>query len=149
MEHFPRPEYAVPKGSVRIDRKFAKMIKHTLRDFHFFLTEIMMCPAPLPPLSGLFPLKDFFFDCCETAPKYRVFKMSIEITNKYRKNYRNIYYDCKDIDGFEFATVKNFSDSVLAICRASLGTMRKKVNYFRTVYCEALKTLRKSSVRVQ
>ena len=69
--------------------------------------------------------------------------MSIEITNKYRKNYRNINYDCKDIDGFEFATVKNFSDSVLAICRASLGTMRKKVNYFRTVYCEALKTLRK------
>ena len=36
----------------------------------------------------------------------RVFKMSTEIT-KYRKNYRNIY-------GFEFATVKNFSDSILA-----------------------------------
>ena len=27
--------------------------------------------------------------------------MSIEITNKYRRNYRNINYDCKYIDGFE------------------------------------------------
>ena len=61
---------------------------------------------------------------------YPIFQISIEITNKHWKNYRNIYCDCKDIDGFKFAAVENFPDSILAICRVSVGTMRKKVNYF-------------------